>query len=138
MPSTERRWRTAGVVVAVLVLAYSVLVAAQLLLGLLTAVLAYFFGWTVGRAGPERLIERMGSGRATLTAVFAVVAVGYAVVVVTRPLLGLFLALLGWTLAWLTAPDGPLARLVRWVLAARDDLRAVRERLVDDPPAADD
>jgi MFS family permease len=138
MSSTERRWRTAGLVAAGLVLVYSVLITAAVLLGLLTAALTYLFGWTVGRNGPRGHVERMGRRRSLLAAGVGVATVAYAVVV-GRPLLGLSLALLGWALAWLTAPDGPLARLVRWVRAAREDLRTVRDAVVDDAgPSADD
>lgn len=140
MPSSKQPWRTAGTAVALLVLCYAVLIVGKLLVGLLTAVLAYVVGWTLDRVGTGQLVARMGPLRAAVTGVFGVATVGYGVVVVERPLLALALALLGFVLAWLTAPDGPLARLARWALAAREDLRVVRERLVDDdqPPAEND
>lgn len=136
MPSTERTWRTAGTAVALAVLCYAALITAQLLLGTLTAVLAYLAGWTLGRVGPGPLVARMGPLRATVTGFFGVATVGYGVVVVERPLLALALALLVFALSWLTAPEGPLVRLFRWVLAVRADLRAIREA-VDDGAVTD-
>lgn len=131
MPSTERTWRTVGAAVALVVLCYATLITAQLLLGTLTAVLAYLTGWTLGRVGPAGLVGRMGSGRATAVVVLGAAGAGYAVAVVERPLFGLSLALLLFAVAWLTAPDGPLVRAARWLRAARDDLRAVRTALTD-------
>jgi hypothetical protein len=138
MPSTERAWQAAGAVVTALVLAYAALVSGQLLLGLLTAGLAYLAAWTLGRVGPRTVVARMGRPWAAVTGLLALAPLGYGAVVVGAPLLGLFVALLVAHAAWLVAPDGPLVRAVRWVLAARADLRAIREAVEGERQSADD
>lgn len=139
MPSIDRPVRTAGAVLAVLVLAYALVVVQAILLGVVVAGTAYGTAVLVSVASSDGVVAEMGRTRAAVTGVLAVGVVAYALVVVGQPLVGLFLAVLGSLLSWLTAPDGPLARLVRWVLAVRDDLRTVRDRLADDSgPATDD
>ena len=137
MPSTQRT-ASVGVVVAALVLAYALLVAGQILLGVLVAGAVYGTALLVSVASRDGVVAEMGRLRAAVTGVLVVGIVAYGIVIVGQILLSLFLAALVFLLSWLTAPDGPLVRLVRWVLAARDDLRTIRDRLTDDSGAAAD
>ena len=81
----------------------------------------------------------MSKGRVTVIAFPVVGVAGYALVVTSALLYGLLGALLVFLGSWLTAPNGPLVRLVRWLLAARDDLREVRDAVVaNDVQSSDD
>jgi hypothetical protein len=138
MPSTQRT-ASVGSVVAAFVLAYALLIAGQLLLGVLVAGLFYGTALLVSVASPDGVVADMGAVRAAVTALLAVGVAGYAFAVADALLPGLIVALLVFLASWLTAPDGPLVRLARWVLAAREDLAAVREAIpADEGPSADD
>ena len=138
MPSTQRT-ASVGAVAAALVLAYAVLVAGQILLGVLVAGSIYATALLVTVASPDGVVTDMGEGRAAVTAFLGVGVAGYALVVASALLYGLLGALLVFLGSWLTAPNGPLVRPVRCLLAARDDLREVRDAVVaDDVPSSDD
>jgi hypothetical protein len=142
MPSTESTWRAVGAAGVLLTYLYALVVSAQILLGTLVAALWYLLAWTVRRVGPREMLARTGRRRAAAVGVVALAAGAYGAAGLGDPLVGALFALLVVALGWLTAPDGPLVRLVRWVLDARDDLRAVREAVErgpgDDHAAADD
>ena len=98
----------------------------------LTALLVSF-------TSPDGVVADMGRTRASVTALVIAAIVGYALVIASSLLLGLVAAAVVFVGSWLTAPNGPLVRLVRWLLAARDDLREVREAVApDDLPSDDD
>ncbi len=138
MPSTARSVRTAGAALAALVLAYALVFVQEIVLGVVVAGLFYGTALLVSVANRDGVVAEMGRLRAAVTGVLVVGVVAYGLVIVGQTLLSLFLAVLVFLLSWLTAPDGPLVRLVRWVLAVRDDLRTIRDRLTDDSgPAAD-
>lgn len=139
MPSVERPLRTAGAVLAVLTLVYALAIAGQILLGVIVAGMVYGTAFLVSAASSDGVVAEMGRPRAVVTGVVAVGVVAYSLVVVGRVLLGLFVAIFAVLLSWLTAPSGPLARFIRWLLAARDDLREVRDAVVShDAPSGDD
>lgn len=131
MPSTARRWRTVGAVVAVLALVYALLIAGQILLGVIAAGLVYGTALLVSVASPDGVVADMGEARAAVTGLVCAGVVGYALVIAGTLLLGLFAAVLVFLGSWLTAPNGPLGRFVRWVLDARDDLHDVSEAVTD-------
>lgn len=81
----------------------------------------------------------MSEGRVAVIPFLVVRVAGYALVVTSALLYGLLGALLVLLGVWLTAPNGPLVRLVRWLLAARDDLCKVRDAVVaNDVQSSDD
>ena len=139
MPSPQRTWRLAGAAVAVAALGYALVIAGQILLGVLVAGAVYGTALLVGFASPDGVVADMGRTRAVVTGLVAVGIVAYALVIAGSLLLGLVAALFVFLGSWLTASNGPLARLVRWLLAAREDLRAVREATeAGDLPSDDD
>jgi hypothetical protein len=131
MPSPQRTWRVAGAVVAVAALVYALVIAGQILLGVVAAGLVYGTALLVSVTSPDGVVADMGRTRAAVTALVAVGVVAYAVVIASTLLLGLLAAFLVFLGSWLTAPNGPLARLVRWLLAAREDLRTVRDAVTE-------
>lgn len=135
MPSP--RWRVAGSLLAVLVLAYSVVIAGDVLLGVLAAGLVYLLCWLVALVSPERVLADMGSTRAGVALVIAVLVLAYAFVIATQILLGVVVATVVVFVAWLTAPNGPVVRTVRWVRSVREDLHAVRAVAEADRQRAD-
>lgn len=139
MPSTRRIWRTGGAVVAVVALVYALVIAGQILLGVIVAGAVYGTALLVSVVSPDGVVADMGRTRALVTGFVVVGIVAYAIVIASTLLLGLLAAFLVFLGSWLTAPNGPLARLVRWLLAVRDDLREVREAMeADDLPSDDD
>jgi hypothetical protein len=139
MPSPKRIWRTGGAVVAVAVLVYALVIAGQILLGVIVAGVVYGTAFLVPVVSPDGVVADMGELRAVVTGLVCAGIVGYALVVAGTLLLGLAAAALVFVASWLTAPNGPLVRLVRWLLTAREDLREVREAIVaDDLPSDDD
>lgn len=139
MPSPQRTWRLGGAVVAVVTLVYALVIAGQILLGVIAAGLVYGTAVLVSVASPDGVVADMGEARAAATGLLAVGITAYALVVASNLLLGLFAAVLVFLGSWLTAPNGPLVRLARWLLAARDDLREVKQAMeVGDLPSDDD
>jgi MFS family permease len=131
VPSTDSHHgqsrRPLAAVVALLVLAYAVLIAAEILLGLVAAGL---LGLVVyARAA---IVRDMDYNRILAVGAIALVAAGYLTVIGGRPLLGVTLGALVVLVGWLTAPRGPVARAARWVRDAREDVRVVRETVTDD------
>jgi hypothetical protein len=139
MPSTRRTWRLGGAVVALVALVYALVIAGQILLGVIVAGVVYGTALLVPVVSPNGVVDDMGDRRAAVTGLVCAGIVGYALVVAGTLLLGLAAAALVFFGSWLTAPNGPIVRLVRWLLAARDDLREVRDAVaVDDLPSDDD
>jgi MFS family permease len=124
VPSTRTR-SVAALAVAV-VLAYALVVAAQILLGLIAATL---LGTLVLFA--DRIARDLGRRRGLVVALLAAGLFGGVTVAAASPLPGLIVAGLLALGAWLLAPRGPVARLVRWLRAAREDLRAIRAATAD-------
>jgi MFS family permease len=124
VPSTRTR-PVAALAVAV-VLAYALVVAAQILLG---AIAAALLGTLVLFA--DRIARDLDRRRRLVVALLAVGLFGGVTVAAASPLPGLIAASLLALGAWLLAPRGPIARLVRWLRDARDDLRAIRAATVD-------
>ncbi|MFB6080599.1 MAG: hypothetical protein ABEJ81_06345 [Haloferacaceae archaeon] len=124
MPSTRARLATGLVVLSII--AYATLIAAELLLGALAAGLAWLLAWVPARRGVGRFVAETGSTRARIVGALALLALAYAVVVATRPLVGLLLAETLVLVAWTTGPRGPLVRAAAWLREARADLRAIR------------
>ena len=108
MPSTA--WHlTVGSLVAV-VLAYSVVVAAQPLLGVFLATGIYAVAWLLTMASPPGgFRSQLSSTRATVTGILVVVVLLYSLLVAGQVLLGVIVATFVVLVSWLTSPQGPVA-----------------------------
>ncbi len=124
MPSARTR-PLAALAVAV-VLAYALVIAGQILLGLIAATL---LGTLVLFA--DRIARDMDRRRRLVVGLLAAGLFGGVTVATASPLPGLIAASLLALGGWLLAPRGPIARLVRWLRGARDDLRAIRAATAD-------
>ena len=146
MPSTDRAYRAVGGVLAVAALVYALVIAGQILLGVVVAAVVYGTAVIVSVTTADGVVTDMGRTRAAVTGLVAAGVVAYALVIAGTLLFGLLVAALVVLGSWTLAPNGPLARAVRWLFDARDDLRAVREAVErereggdgDGPVAVDD
>ncbi|MFB6161504.1 MAG: hypothetical protein ABEJ61_10075 [Haloferacaceae archaeon] len=136
MPSNP--WHVGGGLLALLVVAYSTFVGGAFLIGVAAAGLVYLLGWLVALVSPERVAADMGGTRAKATAAVVLLVLAYAVVIAAQILLGVVAATLVVFVSWVTAPNGPLVRGVRWIRAVRDDLHAVRVAVEDGGAAGRD
>ena len=108
IPRLGDRQFAAAAALSFVVLAYAVVIAGQILLGVLAV--AFIFGATFGRAMLRHYGYPVSLGR-TRTIVVTVLVVGimlYALVVAGQILLGIVASVLLYLTAWLTSPTGPL------------------------------
>ncbi|SEO81237.1 hypothetical protein SAMN04487948_105282 [Halogranum amylolyticum] len=87
MPSTA--WKVATGTVITLVLAYAVVVAGQILLGVVAATLVFLVSWLVAYARESDAIPPLGNRRLALTSGLSVVVLAYSFLVAGQILLGL-------------------------------------------------
>jgi MFS family permease len=125
VPSTRTRSLAAAAVAVVL--AYALLVTARVLLGLIAAAL---FGTLV--LFGDRIARDVDRRRRRIVGLVAAGLFVGVTVVTASPLPGLIAASLFGLGGWLLAPRGPVARLIRWLRGARDDLRAIRAAVEDE------
>ncbi|MFB6124106.1 MAG: hypothetical protein ABEJ78_11695 [Haloferacaceae archaeon] len=109
MPSSNRSVLAASILVAVALLAYAVVVAGNVLLGVLLAAFVYLVGWVVSRL-PNAVGSAFSQRRALATGLLVVLVLGYAVLVTANLLLGVVVSLTVAFVSWATIPDGPVAR----------------------------
>jgi len=108
MPSTY--WERVGLVLAVLILAYAVVVAQNVLFGLFLAAVVYLLAWLMHHVSPGRPFEEMSRERTIATGLVVVAALAYAVLIAANVLLGIVVAATVVFVAWVTNPYGPVAR----------------------------
>ncbi|WP_049936181.1 hypothetical protein [Haloplanus natans] len=108
MPSTY--WERVGVVLAALVLGYAVVVAQNVLIGVLLAAVVYLLAWLMHRLSPGRPLDNMSRERTVVAGVISLVAVAYSVLIAANVLLGVVVAAVVVFVAWVTSPRGPVAR----------------------------
>lgn len=108
MPSTY--WDRVGVVLAVLVVAYAVAVAGNVLFGIFLAAVVYLLTWLIHHLSPGRPLDEMSRERTIATALVALTALGYSVLIAANVLLGIVVAVTVFFVAWVTNPYGPVAR----------------------------
>lgn len=108
-------WLAGTVLVAVLAVAYFVVVAQQVLVGVLLAALVYGTGWIAAvLAGSNRSLSHFTPRRAIATAVVSAAILLYALLVAAQILLGLLVVAVVVLVSWVTSPRGPVVRrLVR-------------------------
>jgi hypothetical protein len=90
------------------VLAYAIVIAGQILLGILAV--AFIFGAAFGHAMLRHYgyPVSLGRTRTIVVVVLSVLILGYALVVAGQILLGFIAVFLLYLTAWLTSPTGPL------------------------------
>jgi predicted PurR-regulated permease PerM len=108
MPSTY--WDRVGVVLAALIVAYAVVVAQNVLLGIFLAAVLYLVTWLVVRVSPGNPLDDVTRERRLATGAVVLVVLAYAVVIAGSILLGILVAATVALVAWLTSPVGPVAR----------------------------
>ena len=102
------RW-AAAFVVAALVLAYSLLVAQNLLLGIAVAVLVFLVAATLSYLADRGYSASLGRTRTFVVVALSVLVLAYALIVARQLLLGLVAVTLLYLVAWVTSPNGPIA-----------------------------
>jgi hypothetical protein len=103
-----KRWQLVAWSLVVLVVAYSVLFAGQLLLGVLVAALVYLIVWLFAEVDLDTR-GAFSAGRAVATATVVVLVIAYALLLAGQILLGLLAAATVFVVAWVTSPTGPFA-----------------------------
>jgi uncharacterized membrane protein YhdT len=104
-----KRWHPVAWGFVVLVIAYSVLLAGQLLLGVFVATLIYLVVWLFAEFGRLDTRGAFSASRAVATATVVVLVVAYALLIAGQVLLGLLAAATVFVVAWVTSPTGPFA-----------------------------
>ena len=97
----------AAFVLAFVVLAYSLVVAQQLLFGVVTASLVLLATAAASYLGDRGYAPSMGRGRTLAVAVLSVLVMAYSLLIVQQVLLGLIAVVLVVVAAWVTSPNGP-------------------------------
>lgn len=104
------RWQVVTGSVVALIVGYAVVIASQLLLGLLLGALVYLVGWLLVHATPTAGFgDAFSTPRAVATGAVIVVVLGYSLFIAGQILLGLLTAIVLFLVAWVTSPTGPLA-----------------------------
>ncbi|MDG5774843.1 hypothetical protein VB773_15275 [Haloarculaceae archaeon H-GB2-1] len=107
---TSLRWKIVVSVLVATVVGYAVVIAQQVLLGILAGTFVYLLAWLVSVLDTGGTV---GSTRALLTAVISLLVIAYALLIVQQILLGVVVVLFVVLVSWLTSPRGPLARYLR-------------------------
>lgn len=97
-----------GLFLSVLVVGYSVLVAGEILLGVLAVPLVFGCLWAVAYVHSHGYPASLGRTRTLATGLAIAVTLLYSVLVAGSLLLGIIVGLLIGLTAWLTSPTGPL------------------------------
>jgi hypothetical protein len=111
MPSTtqSKNWKLLTGFAVAAVLAYAVVIASQLLLGVVLATAVYHCSWLAAYVRDTGYPRSLGPRRTWLVAVLSAVVFLYAVLVAGQVLLGLLVMAFIALVAWVTSPTGPLA-----------------------------
>jgi hypothetical protein len=123
------RWKYVAGTLVVLTLAYALVIAGQILLGLLAAVGIYGTAWLFATFRPDDgYIEALGPGRAAVLTLIAFVNLAYAVVIAGQVLLGVIAVCVVTLFGFLVAPGGPLTEARAFLERLRRVDRYVREQ----------
>lgn len=108
IPRLSDRQFAAAVALSFVVLAYSLVIAGQILLGVLAVVC--IFGGTFGYAmlTHHGYPVSLGRTRTIVVVVLVVLLMGYSLLIAGQVLLGVIASLLLYLTVWLTSPTGPL------------------------------
>ena len=104
---TSPYWATAFVV-AFALLAYSLVVAQQLLFGLVLASLVLLGATAASYLRDRGYAPSLGRARTAVAGILSVLVLAYSLLIAQQVLLGLFAVLLVWMTVWVTSPNGPL------------------------------
>jgi hypothetical protein len=123
------RWKYVAGTLGVLVLAYALVIAGQILLGVIAAVGIYGTGWLFATFRPdEGYIEALGPARAAVLTLIAFVNLTYAVVIAGQILLGVIAVCVIALLGFFLTPGGPVTQARKFYERLERVDRYVREQ----------
>lgn len=96
-------WRLPTGLAVLLVSAYALVIAGNILLGVVGATLVFLVGWLLGHAGESDAIPTLGRRREAVASVVTLVALAYGVVFGQTIWVGVFVGILAFGVAFLHA-----------------------------------
>ncbi|MFC5366165.1 hypothetical protein [Salinirubrum litoreum] len=123
------RWKYVAGTLVLLTVAYALVIAGQILLGVIAAVGIYGTGWLFATFRPaDGYIEALGWGRVAVLTLIALVNLTYAVVIANQLLLGIIAVWVIALLGFVVAPGGPLTEAREFYDRLRRVDRYIREQ----------
>jgi hypothetical protein len=123
------RWKYVAGPLVLLTLAYALVIAGQLLLGVIAAGFVYVTTWLFATFRPDDgYVEALGPGRAAVLTLIALVNLLYAVVIAGQILLGVIAVCVIALFGFVVAPGGPLTEARKFADRLRRVDRYVREQ----------
>lgn len=123
------RWKYVAGPLVVLTLAYALVIAGQILLGVIAAVGIYGTGWLFATFRPdEGYIAALGPARAAVLTLIAFVNLVYAVVIAGQILLGVIAVCVIALVGFFVTPGGPLTEARKFYQRLERVDRYVREQ----------
>jgi len=110
MPSIQPSWRLPLAVLALVVLAYALVIAGNVLIGVFLVAALYLVAWLIHRLSSGNPLDDVTRARAWATGVVVLAVLAYSVVIATSLLLGILVAATVCLVSWVTSPIGPVAR----------------------------
>ena len=110
MPSIQPSWRLPLAVLALVVLAYALVIAGNVLIGVFLVAALYLVAWLIHRLSSGNPLDDVTRARAWAAGVVVLAVLAYSVVIATSLLLGILVAATVCLVSWVTSPIGPVAR----------------------------